>query len=105
MLPHFVSVSKMHLPIQRAIDNVLYGLHGERCFVYLDDIVVFASSLQEHELKLKEVFSRLKHGLKIQPGKCEFLRKEVAYLGHIISNEGVKPNPEKVKAVREFPIP
>jgi hypothetical protein len=91
---------------QRAMDSVLYGFQGERCFVYLDDIVVFASSLQEHEQKLTEVFNRLrKHGLKVQPDKCEFLRKEVAYLGHIISNEGVKPNPEKVNVVRDFPIP
>lgn len=91
---------------QRAMDSVLYGLQGERCFVYLDDIVVFASSLREHEQKLTEVFSRLrKHGLKVQPDKCEFLRKEVAYLGHIISSEGVKPNPDKVKSVQEFPIP
>ena len=91
---------------QRAMDSVLYGLQGERCFVYLDDIVVFASSLQEHEQKLTEVFNRLrKHGLKVQPDKCEFLRKEVAYLGHIISNEGVKPNPDKVQAVQSFPVP
>lgn len=91
---------------QRAMDSVLYGLQGERCFVYLDDIVIFASSLHEHEQKLTEVFERLRqHGLKIQPDKCEFLRKEVAYLGHIISNEGVKPNPEKVQAVQNFPIP
>lgn len=91
---------------QRAMDSVLYGLQGERCFVYLDDIVVFASSLQEHEQKLTEVFERLKiHGLKVQPDKCEFLRKEVAYLGHIISENGVKPNPEKVKSVRAFPVP
>lgn len=91
---------------QRAMDSVLYGLQGERCFVYLDDIVVFASSLQEHEQKLTEVFTRLKqHGLKVQPDKCEFMRKEVAYLGHIISDQGVKPNPEKVRVVKEFPVP
>ncbi|CAF4878033.1 unnamed protein product [Pieris macdunnoughi] len=91
---------------QRAMDSVLYGLQGERCFVFLDDIVVFASSLQEHEQKLYEVFNRLrKNGLKVQPDKCEFLRKEVAYLGHIISSEGVKPNPDKVHAVDNFPVP
>lgn len=91
---------------QRAMDSVLQGLQGERCFVYLDDIVIFASSLQEHEQKLTEVFNRLrKNGLKVQPDKCEFMRKEVAYLGHIISSEGVKPNPDKVRAVREFPVP
>lgn len=91
---------------QRVMDSVLCGLQGERCFVYLDDIVIFASSLQEHEQKLQEVFSRLrKYHLKVQPDKCEFLRREVAYLGHIISNEGVKPNPDKVRVVRDFPIP
>lgn len=91
---------------QRVMDNILYGLQGERCFVYLDDIVVFASSLQEHEEKLREVFSRLDaFHLKIQPDKCEFLRHEVAYLGHVISSEGVKPNPEKTTAVKNFPIP
>lgn len=91
---------------QRVMDSVLCGLQGERCFVYLDDIVVFASSLQEHQQKLEEVFYRLrKYQLKVQPDKCEFLRREVAYLGHIISNEGVKPNPDKIKAVEEFPVP
>lgn len=91
---------------QRVMDSVLCGLQGERCFVYLDDIVVFASSLQEHEQKLREVFTRLqKYELKVQPDKCEFLRREVAYLGHIISNEGVKPNPDKVQAVKDFPVP
>lgn len=91
---------------QRVMDSVLSGLQGERCFVYLDDIVIFASSLQEHEVKLREVFSRLrKYELKVQPDKCEFLRREVAYLGHIISSEGVKPNPDKIQAVNDFPIP
>ncbi|CAK1590747.1 unnamed protein product [Parnassius mnemosyne] len=91
---------------QRVMDSVLCGLQGKRCFVYLDDIVVFASSLQEREQKLEEVFSRLrKYDLKIQPDKCEFLRRQVAYLGHILSNEGVKPNPDKIRAVHEFPIP
>lgn len=91
---------------QRVMDSILIGLQGERCFVYLDDIVVFASSLQEHEEKLREVFTRLQEfELKIQPDKCEFLRNEVAYLGHIISSEGVKPNPDKVEAVQNFPVP
>ena len=91
---------------QRTMDCVLHGLQGERCFVYLDDIVVFAASLQEHEVKLREVFSRLrKYQLKVQPDKCEFLRREVMYLGHIISEKGVRPNPEKIRAVLEYPTP
>lgn len=67
--------------------------------------MIFASSIEEHEQKLTEVIERVKqYGLKNQPDKCEFMRKEVAYLGHIISSEGVKPNPEKVEAVRSFAI-
>ncbi|CAK1599635.1 unnamed protein product [Parnassius mnemosyne] len=91
---------------QHVMDSVLCGLQGEICFVYLDDIVVFASSLQEHEQKLEEVFSRLRiYELKIQPDKCEVLRYVVTYLGHIITNQGVKLNPDKIRTVQEFSIP
>lgn len=91
---------------QRAMNHVLAGLIGEKCFVYLDDVVIYASSLKDHENKLAEVFQRLaQNNLKLQPDKCEFLRKEVAYLGHLISENGVKPNPSKVAVIKEFPKP
>lgn len=91
---------------QRLMNNVLSGLQGLKCFVYLDDIVIYADSLQTHERKLQEIFSRLNmHHLKLQPDKCEFMRREVAYLGHIITNEGVKPNPERVEAIVNYPVP
>lgn len=91
---------------QRLMDQVLCGLQGLELFVYLDDIVLYASSLREHEIKFKKLAERLKSAnLKLQPDKCEFLRKEVTYLGHIISEDGVKPDPSKIKAVKEFPQP
>lgn len=91
---------------QRVMDNVLRGLQNEICAVYLDDIVIFSTSLQEHVIRLKSIFERLKKAnLKVQLDKCEFFRKEVAYLGHVITPDGVKPNPDKIYAIKNFPIP
>lgn len=89
---------------QRLMNVVLSGLQGLYCFVYMDDIVIYASSLQDHEMKLTAIFQRLQmNNLKLQPDKCEFLSKEIVYLGHVISKDGVKPNPEKVKDVQNYP--
>ena len=91
---------------QRLMNTALSGLQGIHCYVYLDDIVIYSADLNTHVQKLNQVFQRLREfNLKLQPDKCEFLRKEVAYLGHIISDQGVKPNPDKIKAVQEFPVP
>ena len=55
---------------------------------------------------MKEVFNRLKeHNLKLHPDKCEFLKREVCYLGHLITDKGIRPDPEKVKSVQNFPVP
>lgn len=91
---------------QRLMDHVLTGLQGIELFVYLDDIVLYASSLREHEIKFEKLAARLREAnLKLQPDKCEFLRREVGYLGHIIGEDGVKPDPKKVEAVKRFPRP
>ena len=91
---------------QRLMDQTLSGLQGSEIFVYLDDIVLYASSLKEHQDKFNKLAKRLKEAnLKLQPDKCEFLRREVTYLGHIISENGVKPDPNKIKAVQDFPHP
>jgi hypothetical protein len=61
---------------QRMMNTVLSGLTGTRCLTFLDDVVIHANSLAEHDKKLREVFGRLrKYNLKQQPDKCEFLRK------------------------------
>lgn len=91
---------------QRVMDNILRGLNNEICLVYLDDIIIFSANLQEHMIRLRTVFDRLKDAnFKIQLDKCEFLKKEVAFLGHIITPDGKKPNPDKIKAIQNFPIP
>lgn len=71
---------------QRLMNHVLTGLHGHHCHVYLDDIVIIAHDLREHQRKLTDISNRLRaHGLKLQPEKCNFPRKEVTYLGHNIT--------------------
>nr|XP_034174769.1 uncharacterized protein LOC117601733 [Osmia lignaria] len=91
---------------QRLMNNVLVGLQGVEAFVYIDDIVIYASSIEEHETKFNRLMARLREAnLYLQPEKCELLKKEVAYLGHIITEDGVKPDPKKVEAVKEFPVP
>ena len=91
---------------QKLMGQVLTGLQGNELFVYMDDIVIYASSLVDHSQKLKVLLGRLKtSGLSLQPEKCHFLKKEIVYLGHIITQEGVKPDPRKVEAVKNFPIP
>lgn len=89
---------------QRTMDNVLRGV--ENVLVYLDDIIVYSTSLEEHLVTLKKVFERLRESrLKIQLDKTEFLCKEVGFLGHIVTPQGVKPNPNKIRAITEYPIP
>ena len=91
---------------QRVMDNVLRGLQNNICLVYLDDIIVYSTSLQEHMDNLEKVFQRLRESnFKIQMDKSEFLKLETAYLGHIISRDGIKPNPDKISAIQKYPIP
>jgi len=91
---------------QRLMSSVLTGMQGLRCLVYLDDIIIYGPNLKEHNKRLIEVFSKLReHNLKLQPDKCEFLRKEMIYLGHIITKNRIRPDPRKLHAVKNFPTP
>jgi len=91
---------------QRLINSVLTGMQRLKCLVYLDDIVIYGASLEDHNKRLEEVLRRLrKNNLKLQPDKCEFLRKETIYLGHIISDNGISPDSSKLTAIKEFPTP
>ena len=88
---------------QRLMFTAMSGLVGTRCFVYLDDIVIYAESIEEHTKKLKEVLQQLEiHQLKVNPGKCQFLSKEVTYLGHSISAKGCRPKDERIEAISKY---
>lgn len=91
---------------QRVMDNIFRGFQNEICLVYLDDIIIFSTSLEEYIIRLKQIFNRLREAnFKVQLDKSKFLKKEVAYLGHIITPSGVKPNPAKINAIKNFSIP
>lgn len=91
---------------QRLMNNVLIGLQGIKCFVYLDDVVVYGKNIHDHNAKLEEIFKRLEeHSLKLQPSKCNILFREITYLGHRISEKGIRPDEEKLRCVRDFPVP
>lgn len=89
---------------QRVMDNVLRGL--KNVMVYMDDIIVFSTSLQEHIQNLEDVFQRLRESnFKVQLNKSEFMKKETPFLGHIVTADGVKPDPNKIEAIQKFPMP
>jgi hypothetical protein len=89
---------------QRMMDRVLAGLPF--VFVYLDDIIVASKTLEQHEKDVEEVFRRLRSaGLVINGEKCEFAVREVQFLGHHVTEEGIRPLPDRVAAVQNHPKP
>lgn len=91
---------------QRLMDVLLSGLLFEICLVYIDDIIVFSSTVEEHLRRLKVVLQKLREAnLKLKPRKCKFFRKELKYLGHIVSRHGVAMDPEKQRAIKDYPRP
>ena len=90
-----------------ACDGQAFGdLNFQFLLVYLDDILVFGSTFEETLLRLETVLSRLLTlNLKVKPEKCQLFRKKVRYLGHAVTHEGPFPDPEKVRAVSEWPRP
>ena len=74
--------------------------------VYLDDVIVFSRTLDDHLQHLSLVINRLSQaGLKLKPSKCHFISQEVQYLGHILTPQGMQPNPDRIAAVRDYPVP
>ena len=91
---------------QRMMDQVLNGLIGVICFVYLDDVIVFSDSDDKHVEHVKTVIERLKNAnLKIKLGKCEFAVRKIEYLSHIIQGGMITPNPKKVAHVKNMEPP
>ena len=91
---------------QRLMDLVLCGLTYETCLVYLDDIIVFSRDFDSHMERLQEIFSRLRNAnLKLHVKKCCLFQRRVDFLGHVLTESGIQVQPEKVKAVQNWPTP
>ncbi|GFW60783.1 retrovirus-related Pol polyprotein from transposon 412 [Trichonephila clavipes] len=91
---------------ERLMETVLKGLTFEACLIYLDDVIIGGRTFEEHLQNIRKVLSKLSDAnLKLNPSKCKFFQKEVNYLRHIISAEGVRTDPEKVSAVKNWKRP
>ena len=91
---------------QRLMHNCLGELNMNWCIVYLDDIIIFSDTKEEHLKRLEAVFQKLMAaGLKLKPSKCFFFRDEIEYLGHVVSGKGISTNPKKIEAVTNWPTP
>ena len=91
---------------QRLMECVLRGLTWQIALIYLDDVLVYSRTFEEHLQHLRLVFDRFREaGLKFKPSKCHFGQTKVNYLGHVITPEGLQPDPAKVKVVQEYPVP
>ncbi|GFW12307.1 retrovirus-related Pol polyprotein from transposon 17.6 [Trichonephila clavipes] len=91
---------------ERIMDNLLRHFKWTMCLCYLDDIIVFSETFEDHLIRLRLVLKCLQEaGLKLNSKKCLFAAQEVKILGHLVSSNGVRPDPDKIKAVRNFPTP
>ena len=91
---------------QRLMDMVMAGLTFEVCLVYLDDIVVFSKTLEEHLQRLEMVLQRLVDtGLKLKPSKCRMLQRRIVFLGHVVTEDGVSTDPAKTEQISKWPRP
>ena len=89
---------------QRLINEVLTGL--DFAMGYLDDIIIFSKTEEEHLRHLEIIFERLRGAdLKLKLQKCSFFKKHIQYLGHLLSEEGIQPLPEKLESISKMPTP
>lgn len=91
---------------QRCMEFIFRGLQWQTLLTYLDDIIIFSSDTDEHLKPLEEVFSRLVDaGLKLKSSKCDLLKEEILYLGHVAGKDGVKPSPNTVQSIHIWKVP
>ena len=91
---------------QRLMERAMGDINLRDCLIYLDDIIIFSDTFENHLSRLEAVFQRLhEHNLKLKASKCEFFRSSVTYLGHVVSEDGIKTDPDKIKALKEWPTP
>jgi hypothetical protein len=91
---------------QRCMELIFRGMQWKTLLVYFDDIILYSSNPDDHFEKLDEVLSRLQRaGLKLKPSKCEFIKDDVVYLGHVVCRNGIKPNHKIIDSVKHWKVP
>jgi len=90
---------------QNVMNDIFRDLHTF-VLVYMDDILIFSKTSDDHIKHLRQVFQNLQdQKMYIKLKKCDFFKKELHFLGHVVSQDGVKPDPRKVQVVRDMPVP
>ncbi|KAL0151982.1 hypothetical protein M9458_052700 [Cirrhinus mrigala] len=101
-----MGLSNAPATFQRLMELVLRGLSLHICMVYLDDILIYNKTFEEHLSSLKEVFSRIQSAvLRLNPRKCHLARDHVVFLGHVVSRKGLQPDPKNTEKVLNWPVP
>lgn len=101
-----MGLSNSPATFQKFTFSLIYSIQPVNAFVYLDDIIVFGKTIEEHNESLYKVFKALyDNNLKVEPAKCKILHKEVKYLGHIISKDGIRPTSENIEAIKNMKRP
>jgi hypothetical protein len=91
---------------QRLMALVLRDLVGNECWVFINDVIIFGNTIEEHASRLSHVLERFERAnLQLQQAKCKFAQPQVEYLGYIVSRDGIRASAEKTKAVKNFPVP
>ena len=91
---------------QRLMDQVLQGIRFLFVLDYIDDLLTFSNSFEDHLVHLRELFSRLRHAnVRLKAAKCQFGLSEIIFLGYVVSSDGIAPDPSKIAAVLKFPTP
>ena len=91
---------------QRLLNRILKPHENPFVLVYLDDVLIFSNDLDEHIEHVDKVLTLLdENSVRLRLSKCFFAKKELEYLGHMVSEEGLKPTDSKIKAVTEWPTP
>ncbi|VDO99012.1 unnamed protein product [Heligmosomoides polygyrus] len=89
---------------QRIMDDLKKRLRAQ-VFIYIDDLIITSETSEEHLTDIDEVLGKIEQSMKLKAFKCGFARKEIRFLGYVLSNDGIRPNPDKTETIDAYPTP
>ena len=92
--------------LQCLMETCLGEMHLKWCIIYLDDIIAFSKTREEHIERLRGMFEKPSAaGLRLKPSRCEFFKSQVTYLGYAVSKDSIETDPKKIEAIKNWPVP